>query len=1088
MCETLVPRKVTLVEPLSLLLVALLLMIPLIQVMRAQVATADIVGTVTDTSDAVVVGAKMTATNLATGLVYSTVTNNRGDYSIPLLPAGRYRIQAEMAGFKSWNIPGIDLAIGDRFRADARLEVGAMEQAVQVTAESAALQTDTATVGDVVGEHQVQDLPVNGRNFVVLAQIVPGANNYTGGTFANGGLDDRRRSTTVSVNGRFGAENNFLIDGMDNNEKFIGSILVKPSIEALGEMRVLTNTFSAELGRTSGAAITFITKGGTNQFHGSAFEYFRNQSLDARPPNLAYTQPKPPYRQNNFGGSIGGPVKRNRTFFFWDWETYKVSQGSVQLATVPTLAMRQGDFSGVNHIYDINTTVPAAGTSSGYTRSPFPGDKIPLNLINPISLKLINMYPAPQNGALNNNYQRNGSRDQTDDTMDSRIDHRFSDKNNFFLRYSYDHINTQLPHVFPTSSDGFEPIGGTGGYTEQSIHGLALNETYTLSPRMVLVARGGYSRYANASLQQGFGQAEATKLGIPNVNLDEDSSGFPTVNITNFTGFGEGGFLPTYNFQNIYTTSGSLQYLRGTHIIKAGGDFTRRHVNEHQSSEPRVAYSFTTAFTADPNATTTTGNAMASLLVGYPGTTTRNRYLIHPGYRYVETGWYLQDDWRTSRWLTLNLGGRWDYYSPLSEEYGRIANFNFTTLKLMFPGQNGVGNTVGVQKEWHNVSPRFGFAAQANQKTVVRGGLGVNYTPLLQGTPGSFRNPPFISTLTITPTNITPINSISDPIPPLTPIDPVNLSGPIAAVAQDYKLPYVLQYNLTVQRQLPLGLVLTTGYAASLGRDQSGSNLNVDRNGAPPGAANVQLRRVYSAVYPNMTTINTVMNYFTSSYHSLQTTLGFRYRYGMTLNVNHTWAHTIDNPEVRYLAFALPATIKGNANSDIRQRVSIAWNWDLPFGRNSKKFYALFIREWRLNALGFAQTGSPFSIAQTGTQTNNATGSNRPNQVGSILVPDNAPAGQWFNPAAFAAQPNFTWGNLGRNTLAAPGMWNFDLGLSRELRPVERITLQFRIESFDFTNTVTPAQPVSTLGQADFGKIITFTGNRQSQVALKILF
>ena len=344
MFEMRVPAKTAVAVEAAMVCVVLVSALLLTPLLRAQVATADIVGTVTDTTEALVVGAKITATNLATGLTYSSVTNNRGDYSIPLLPAGRYRIQAEMPGFKSWNIPGIDLAIGDRFRADARLEVGAMEQSVQVTAESAALQTDTATVGDVVAEHQVQNLPVNGRNFVVLAQIVPGANNYTGGTFANGGLDDRRRSTTVSVNGRFGAENNFLIDGMDNNEKFIGSILVKPSMEAVGEMRVLTNSFSAELGRTSGAAITFITKGGTNEFHGSLFEYLRNQALDARPPNLAYNQPKPPYRQNNFGGSIGGPVKRNRTFFFWDWETYKVSQGSVQLASVPTAAMKQGNF------------------------------------------------------------------------------------------------------------------------------------------------------------------------------------------------------------------------------------------------------------------------------------------------------------------------------------------------------------------------------------------------------------------------------------------------------------------------------------------------------------------------------------------------------------------------------------------------------------------------------------------------------------------------------------------------------------------------------------------------------------------------
>jgi hypothetical protein len=252
----------------------------------------------------------------------------------------------ELPGFNSWNLPAVNLSIGDRFRADARLDVGTRAETVEVTADAAILQTESAAVRTIIDPNQIQDLPVAGRNFILMAQSVAGANNYTGGTFANGGLDDRRRSTTVSANGRAGAENNFMIDGMDNNEKFIGSILVKPSMEALGEMQVVTNSFSAELARTSGAAITIITKSGTNDFHGSAFEYFRRQSLDARPANLADNLAKPLYRQDNFGGSLGGPIKKNGTFFFYDWETYKAKQGQVTLSTVPTPAMRQGRFFG----------------------------------------------------------------------------------------------------------------------------------------------------------------------------------------------------------------------------------------------------------------------------------------------------------------------------------------------------------------------------------------------------------------------------------------------------------------------------------------------------------------------------------------------------------------------------------------------------------------------------------------------------------------------------------------------------------------------------------------------------------------------
>ncbi len=620
-----------------------------------------------------------------------------------------------------------------------------------------------------------------------------------------------------------------------------------------------------------------------------------------------------------------------------------------------------------------------------------------------------------------------------------------------------------------------------------SVHGLAFNDTHTISPAAVLVLRAGYSRYGNQSLPLGYGTAPATKLGIPNVNVDADSSGFPTVTATNYTAFGDGQYVPDLNFQNIYTTSGSLQLQKSSHSLKFGGEFTRRQVNMYQSVQPRIAFAFTPTFTSDPSRNFAGGDAMASLLLGFPQTTTRNRYLIHPGYRYVESGWFFQDDWRVNKWLTVNLGGRWDYYSPLSESHGRIANFDFSTLKLISPGQSGVNDVVNVRKDWKDLSPRFGFAAQANQKTVIRGGFGINYMSGLQGTPGSFRNPPYISTLSITPTNLTPINSISDPIPPLNPVSPVNLSGPLVAVNQNYRAPYVEQFNLTVQRQLPGRFVLTTGYVASLGKRQSGSNTAIDLNGAPPGAANVQTRRVYSSIYPNVTTINTVQNYYTSSYNALQTTLEVRDWRGMTLNVNHTWAHGLDNSELRYVGYAQPVTIKGSANSDIRHRVAITWVYELPFNKTSNSIYSAFLRNWRINALGIAQTGLPFQITQTGTQTNNATGTNRPNQVTDFHVADSTTA-QWFNPAAFLAQPAYTWGSEGRNLLNAPGKWNFDLSLHREFRPTEAVTLQFRWEAFDFTNTVTPAGPVSVLGSPGFGSILTFTGNRQQQVALKILF
>ena len=1109
-CANLKGKPLNFTRLLAHLVFAVIALSLLASLLSAQVSTADIVGTVSDSSGAVISGVKVTATNLNTGLPYTAVSNASGDFIISQLQIGHYKITAEATGFKQWTIPDIGLAIGDRFRADAKLEIGTGLQSVDVTAEAPAMQTDSATVGTVVSQVQVEDLPIPGRNFILMADLVAGTTNYQGNTYAGGNKDDQRRSGTVAANGRSGTENNFNIDGVDNNERFVNTLVVRPSEEGVAEMRVLTNSFSAELSRTSGAAVIFITKSGGNEFHGSAFEYLRNQLTDARAPNLAVGQLKPDYKQNNFGGSVGGPIKRNKTFFFFDWETFKGIQAVTcaantctpgpQLATVPTLAERTGNFAGQNQIFDLLTTVtnPTTGVS---TRTPFSNNQIPMSEINPIALKLINMYPAPINAAPNNNYSRNGDRVQTDNQLDSRVDHRFSDNNNFFLRYSYGRTYTQLPHVFPQTADGFNPIGlpnnvsgsntGATGSSNISTHGLAMVDTIILSPQMVLVVRAGYSRYNNLMQEQGYGTTPATQLGMLGVNVDPLSSGFPDFSMTNYTGFGDGGFLPTHNINNVFTESGSLQWTRGKHFFKFGGEFTRRQDADYQSAEGRVSYAFTPAFTGNPSSLSTTGNSEASLLLGYPATSTRNRFLIFPGYRFVENNYFAQDDYRATRWLTLNFGVRWDYFSPVSEAGNRIANFNFATSQMMIAGQNGVSNTAGVKRDFGDFGPRFGFAAQVNKKTVLRGGYGMMYTPLMLGTPGAFRNPPYNTAFTIANTNITPTNSISDPLPPLAP-QSTNLSllaapTPIVAVNTNYKLPYVHEFNLTAQRELIFGMTLTSGFVGSLGRRQSGTNNAIDLNGAAPGAANVQLRRILSNLYPNLSNVNTVANYYTTSYLSWQTTLERRYRSGMTLNLNHTWAHALDNSEIRYVAFAVPTTIKGNSNSDIRNRVAVTWTYEIPFGKQIQAWYAVPLRNWKVNALGFFQSGFPFSVTQTGTQTNSATGTNRPNVVSSPAVA-NQSVSEWFNPAAFVAQPANTWGNLGRNTLSAPGSWDMDLSIHREFKVRERITTQFRAEAFNFTNTELPNAPIAVLGQANFGQIITFSGSRTMQFAIKILF
>ncbi len=474
-------------------------------------------------------------------------------------------------------------------------------------------------------------------------------------------------------------------------------------------------------------------------------------------------------------------------------------------------------------------------------------------------------------------------------------------------------------------------------------------------------------------------------------------------------------------------------------------------------------------------------------MLGFPTGTTRSKFLIHPGYFYTETSAYIQDDWRVTRWLTLNPGLRWEYFSPLIEQHDRISTLNLSTLRMIFAGQNGVSRSLNVRQDWNNAAPRFGFAATANRKTVVRGGIGITYQPLFQGSAGSFRNAPYSSTMTIAPTSITPINKLSDGLPVPAPNSPVDLSGIIYIVAPDFVSPYSIQYNVALQRALPFNLFLTTSYVASLGRKLTIPNSGVDMNGASPGPGSTASRRVYFGALPNVSNLITVRNWFNSSYQSMQNTIKHAFAHGMSMNVNHTWSHNIDDQEVRYVAYGKLARVPGTATNDLRHRVTITMSWDLPFGRKSKQFYNLAIRNWRVNALGTIRTGFPFSVTQASGRSGAVPGVDRPDLIADSRAGDRT-WNRWFNTSAFAPQALYTWGSQGRNLLNGPGTWNFNSSLHREFHLHERYTVQFRLETFNTTNTVHPNNPGVQLGGPNFGVITTLNGSRQSQFGLKILF
>jgi outer membrane receptor protein involved in Fe transport len=1051
----------------------------------AQGTTADVLGTVTDASGAVLTGVGITVHNLDTGADYTSLTDKSGQYVVTSLPVARYSIKAVSPGFKTWTVPEVTLAIGDRLRQDVRLELGALQQSVEVTASSPALQTDSSSLSNLISTNAMQDLPLNGRNFVVLAQLTAGAAEGESTGLPSGTRpDDRRLTSAVSVNAQPTSFNNFTIDGMDDNERFIGTVIVKPSVDALQEMKVQTNLYSAEFGRTAGGVINFVTKSGTNAFHGSLFEFFRNQHLDAR---SFFAAAKPPYHQNQFGGSNGGPIRKNRAFYFADYEGFRVHQGQTFVDSVPTIAERQGNFSGLNRIFDPFTTTTNPANPSGSVRTEFPGGQIPASRIDPIAQSILNLYPLPQTGGLVNNYTYQPLKTQNNDTFDARVDYKFSDANTAFARYSFNNTNTVIPAGCPPAPSGINPDcdEGRSGTAAQRAQSAQLNDVHVFGPNLVMELKADFSRYVVQSLPVNYGKNISQQLGLQGVNIDADSSGLSIFSIAGLTTLGDASYIPILTTNNLFQEIATFTYIRGAHSIKFGADLRRRQTDAFQSPTARGQFSFSSNFTNDPSgAIAGSGNAVASFLLGYPDSTTRSKYLIYPGLRNWEAAGFVQDDWRVTPWLTLNLGLRYDYYGPNSEVADRISNIDLVQGKIIIAGQNGVSSSAGVRPDRKDFSPRFGFAATLAKGTVLRGGYGISFVPNMIASSMALRNPPFVSLYTVNATPLTPLNSLSDGLPLPAATNPANPTGSLTGVAFSGATPYVQQYNLTFQRELPAGMVATVSYVGALGRRQYIFNGAVNVDLAPPGPGPILPRTPYYSVFPNVSSIAIAAPWYNTNYQALQATLEHRYENGLTLLATYTWAHSLDdepsivnNPQSEY----------GNSFLDLRSRFTVMADYALPFAKSAHGTTAMLARNWGINLVAVLTTGLPFDITNAASRSNTG-GSDRPNVVCSPNSGFQQSVYEWFNTACFAAQPLYTYGDLGRNVLHGPGRENLDLAIHREFIPREGMRLQFRAESFNITNTPAFSSPGASFGSSNFGVINSAGLGRNIQLALKLLF
>ncbi|HWW82887.1 MAG TPA: carboxypeptidase regulatory-like domain-containing protein [Vicinamibacterales bacterium] len=1049
--------------------------------------TGDIVGRVTDSSGAILPGVTVTATSLATNFSRTTVTSDTGDYAFELLPIGVYEVKTELAGFKS-QMSRVTLATGDRARVDVRLDVGAVAENVTVTAQAALLQTDTSQVSSRLTPETVQNAPISGRNIINIVQLTPGASEGAAtATISGNRPDDRRQTSAVSINGNPENDNLQLVDGLDNTERVMGGMGIKPSIDAIQEVVVQTNLYSAENGRTLGGVVNIITKAGGNQFHGSGFYYLRNEHFDAKD---YFAVTKPLNHLNQFGGSLGGPLKSDRTFFFADYDQGRITKDQAFVVTVPTVMMHSGNFSELSvPIYDPTTRV----------RMPFAGNVIPANRLDPVAMKLMSLYPMPNQPGLANNFAYNGEGWQTNQATDIRIDHHLTAKDSLFARYSYNLTDGLTPSQCPATTIGDRSVdptcntNGTAGIYSGPYHtfahNLVVNWLRVPSPTLITEVKYNFVRPLTSASRPSANSADlAAYLGFNNVNYASDpiTGGLPWFEMrpTSYAAIGDPTFIPMETEDHNHQIAGSLTKIKGAHSIKVGGGVVFRMFAVQQSQYPRGLFAFDSSVTS--NGAGGGGNTFASFLLGLPSVEQRIHFPIHPRNRSTEPSVFVQDDWRATSWLTLNLGLRYEIYTPITEADNQMSAFRPELGKIIVASNSDP--TVGVKTDYTDIGPRLGFSATAPHRIVLRGGFGMTYTPVLRGAGSFLKNPPFTE-------NYGPFNSaatsgglpnlfLSDVPPPLTFNDPTQPAGQVTQQVTDYKSARSKQYNLFIEKELG-GNVVSLGYVGSRSdRVPLTQNINLPT----PGPGSVQARRPWYSQYPSLTNINMITNRGERTYDAAQGLVQRRYSNGLHFSTHYTWAHA------RQSGFApWDNTILewGDIPTyDIRHHWVGIVGYELPWGKGLQGVAHGFLAGWQANVVGNYSSGIAFTIVNASPQTN-VGGSDRPNVVGNPELPaDQRTLQHWFNTSAFALQAPYTAGDVGVGTMHGPPQRRVDLSLNKLLRPSSFGNVQVRIEMYNITNTPSFQPPDPNFGSTTFGSISS-TGNaipRQMQFAVKYLF
>ncbi|MBY0505995.1 MAG: TonB-dependent receptor [Bryobacteraceae bacterium] len=1058
--------------------------------------TAQISGRVVDATGAAAPGAAIRVKNSQTGLERQVLSNDLGLYTLPLLTPGTYDVTVSHPGFRPVLQNGVALVIDQRAELNFTLEVGGTKEQIEVKASVSRLNTVEASQGQVIDNQRIVEMPLNGRNYIDLALMSGGAVQALGGSRIGG----------FSAGGQRVSQNNYLMDGLDNNSVELAAAgrraeMVQPSIDAIQEFKVQTNAYGAEYGRGMGGVVNLTIKSGTNQLHGTAFEFLRNEKFDARNFFTPAGVKKPTFKRNQYGLSLGGPIVlgklydgRNRTFFFGDFESTRIRETSTIANTLPTLRMRTGDFGelpAARRILD-----PTTGLQ-------FPGNVIPASRLDPVAQKLAQLYPAPQSANLANNFTYLSPRNQDVDKWDVRVDHNVSSRDNAFFRLSrHDTLLPDTPNL-PAPAYG----GGNLDYVTEGVNtGAGWNHIFTTNLIMTTRAGWNYTRFQRNNPASALGRNFNQEFGIPGATAVPDG-GFSQMSITGYRALGIGPNNPVDRNSQNRQISGDLSWIHGRHTVKTGASFIRSQNPIFNIRNTLGTYTFNGAYS---------GDGAADFLLGVSSQWAWQSP-ITVSMRASNLAVFLQDDWKIHQRLTVNLGLRYEVSPPWYEKGNKMGNFDVDTTpgqaKLVYATSSGSRyDRALVATDTNNFMPRVGLSYKLNEKTVVRTGYGLFYAYMENLGDAEFLigNAPFAFGVTLTGSNTVPALRLSQGPPAGATVLARATGLQFSSYQRHPKMSAAHQWNFNIQREFGQDWLLEVGYSGSRGLHLV---RQYDGNFSPAGPGAIDSKRVFRSLEIPGTGITTsplgpVISHRydgNSIYHAMVSKIERRFARGFTVLASYTWSKNIGD--------TCGGAVQGNAtgcgfqnifdlrpergidNQDIPHRFVTSTLYDLPFGKGrtwlNKAHPALnaILGGWSTGSIITMASAAPFSPTTQGNPANSGTTSvvQRPNVVGDALAGGRTLARD-FNVDAFARPANFTYGNAGRNILRGRPTFNWDFSALKSFQLLERLRLQFRFEAFTFSNTPRFAAPGNVLATANFGVITAAQTPRNLQFGLKLIW